>query len=299
MGEYAKISENVYKNKKHHYLIKCCEYCNSDFFCRKDKMNKKTCNSICYQKFVEKNKKYEIGEPINDIIIGSLLSDGSINNSNNGKNYFWTHMCINEDYIDLLIKETNIRLNKFSTESKPFVSTINGETYLSKKSYTLKSMASTTFTKYRKEWYPNGIKIVPHSIKLTPIVVLHWYIGDGSISDSNGITLCTDSFDESSIFFLLQELLQLNFDPIHSEKRNRIIIPNRRVREFLSYIGKCPVESYEYKWNSILKSYLGRSCINCGNIFDAIYNHQKYCNPRCTIIYSNKSLKKSNQPFVL
>lgn len=287
------LNNGFYKYKYHLYVKKICEYCNSEFYCRKDKiLTKKTCNSICHQNLVEKNKSYHINSHINDVIIGSLLSDGTINNSNNGKNYFWSHTSINEDYIDFIIKDTGLELNKFSTKPVSFISSVNNKEYFSSESFILKSRASVTFTKYRKDWYPNNKKIVPKNIKLTPVVILHWYLGDGNI-DSDGITLCTDSFDEDSMFFLLQELSNLNFNPLYSEKRNRIIIPNRRIIEFLNYIGACPVKSFNYKWNTpIKKSYFNRSCTNCGKSFDAIYNHQKYCNPKCAIDFSNNKLKK-------
>jgi len=294
-------SKGFYRYKKGLYIKKICEYCNSEFYCRKDRIStKKTCNYICHQKLVEKNKSYSITTHVNDVIVGSLLSDGTINNSNNGKNYFWSHTSINEDYINFIIKDTGLELNKFSTKPSSFISPTNNKEYISSESFTLKSRASITFTKYRKEWYPNDIKIVPKNIKLKPVVILHWFLGDGTLDD-NGITLCTDSFDENSIFFLLQELSDLNFEPSHSEKRNRIMIPNRRIIEFFTYIGVCPVVSFEYKWNTFIKeSYLNRCCINCGNIFDAIYNHQKYCKPKCAIDFSNKSgnkLKEMKKKF--
>ena len=31
----------------------------------------------------------------------------------------------------------------------------------------------------REQWYPNGKKIIPKAIKLTPLTVRQWYIGDG------------------------------------------------------------------------------------------------------------------------
>lgn len=286
--EYIKIGDNLFKNKRHHYIKKSCDYCNSDFYCRKDKSStKNTCNPVCYQSLVEKNKTYILSGYVNDIIVGSLLSDGSLGNTNNGKNYFWSHTCINEDYIDFLMSETGLELHKMIVKKGRY--SINGKTGIAKQAYLFKSRCSVTFTKYRNEWYPNGKKIVPKNIKINPAVLLHWYLGDGSISDDCGITLSTDSFDEESLDFLLYELDKLGLNPTLNYLSNRIIIPNRRVIEFLTYIGECPVKSFEYKWKTFIKeSYIDRTCLNCGGIFTAIYNHQKYCNPRCTIAFSRK-----------
>jgi hypothetical protein len=246
---------------------------------------------------VEKSKIYLINDHVNEIIIGSLLSDGSIGHTNNGKNYFWTHTSINESYINYIMDDSQINLHKFLNPEKMFISK-NKKVYKSKKSFTIKTMASVTFTKFYNKWYPNGKKIVPMDIILTPTILLHWYIGDGSISSSNGITLCTDSFDIDSIDFLLHQLSNLNLCPMLNYLENRIIIPNRRVVEFLNYIGNCPVDEFKYKWKTFIKeSYIGRHCLNCNNIFDSLHNHQKYCNPKCAIRFSNKNrnkLKKIN-----
>lgn len=300
MSNYKNIGKNLYRNKRHLYIKKICDYCKSEFFCRKDKtMTKKTCGKECYQTLVEKNNKYEISDYVDEVIVGSLLSDGSIGHTNNGKNYFWTHTCIKEDYIDYLINTTGIHLHKMKINSHKFTSK-NGKEYNAKEAFLFKSKASISFTEYRNNWYPNGIKIVPKNIKITPIVLLHWYIGDGFISDTQGITLSTDSFDIDSIDFLLYELSNLDLIPSLNYLKNRITIPNRRVIEFLKYIGLCPVSSFNYKWETFIKSsYIGRICLNCEVVFDALENHQKYCNPRCAINFSNKSGNNLNMLKIL
>src|ERR1019366_6252088 len=37
------------------------------------------------------------------------------------------------------------------------------------------------FTDFRKEWYPNGIKVVPRNIELTQLIMLIWFLDDGTI----------------------------------------------------------------------------------------------------------------------
>jgi predicted nucleic acid-binding Zn ribbon protein len=94
---------------------------------------------------------------------------------------------------------------------------------------------------------------------------------------------------------LLEKLYKLDFLP-HRNSYNRINIPNRRVFEFLKYIGKCPIKCFEYKWRSlIVESYNNRKCINCGKLFNTEYNHQIYCSEKCSILYSNKYGNKLKQ----
>lgn len=286
--KYLKINNEFYRHKKHLYIKKKCEYCKQNFFCRKDKINSKTtCNRKCYQNSIELKNEYDINEHAKEIIIGSLLSDGCITKSTGGKNYYWTQTSISMEYIDLLKKEIDINLNKYVINEKEY--NISNKKGIAKKAYTLKSRASVTFTKYRKIWYPNNIKIVPYDINLTPTVLLHWYLGDGYLDNGKGIVLCTDAFDYNSIFILITKLNELNMCAYYYEGGNKIIIPNKRVIEFLNYIGTCSVKYFKYKWNTnIIISYNNRECKYCHNKFDAECNHQIFCKPICAKLYSNK-----------
>ena len=63
------------------------------------------------------------------------------------------------------------------------------------------------FKRQRVEWYPQGKKIVPE-IKLDDEVVLHLFMGDGSINQRTGFTLCTEGFDSDSLGKLIEKLSQ-------------------------------------------------------------------------------------------
>lgn len=281
--KYIKIDDNLYTYNKHRYIIKVCEYCNNEFFCRIDRKDKKkTCNSICYQKLVEKNNTYVLNKHTLDIITGSLLSDGCITKGYNAKNYHYTHFSIHEEYIDYLIYDMNINLSKHIYKPRKI------GIYMSKGGFYINSKYSVSFAEIKMLWYKNGKKIVPNNIELNPTVLLHWYLGDGNISKENGIELCTDAFDEKSMDILLQKLFDLDFLP-RKTYNNRIIIPNKRVMEFLKYIGKSPVTCFNYKWDTfITHSYKNRICPNCNTIFDSEYNHQIYCSDKCASQYSYK-----------
>ena len=291
--KYVKIGENLYTYNKHRYIIKSCEYCSNDFFCRNDKIKtKKTCNSDCYQKLIEKNNIYIFDKNTLDIINGSLLSDGCITKSHIAKNYHYTHFCKNEEYINYLISKLNINM------SKHYLSPKKSGKYISKGGFYINSKYSVSFTEMRKIWYPDGKKIVPYNIELNPTVLLHWYLGDGTICNENGIELCTDSFDDNSMDILLERLFELDFLP-HKNSYNRIDIPNKRVFEFLKYIGESPVKCFAYKWYTVVEqSYKNRKCVNCDTIFNTEYNHKIYCSGKCAIQYSNKNKLKELKKFI-
>lgn len=104
----------------------------------------------------------------------------------------------------------------------------------------------------RNTWYPNGKKIVPRDIRLTPLTVRQWYIGDGSLLNprnaSSNIKLYTCGFPVSDVKWLVEELIKLGFKATRQPSENIIHISVYSIRDFLNYIGSCPVKDYKYKW---------------------------------------------------
>ena len=103
-----------------------------------------------------------------------------------------------------------------------------------------------------EKWYSNGKKIVPKDIELTSLTCRQWYIGDGSLKhpkDSNpSIILYTMGFTIEDVEFLISKLKELGFKTTRRPADNTIHISAYSTLDFLNYIGKCPVECYEYKW---------------------------------------------------
>ena len=107
----------------------------------------------------------------------------------------------------------------------------------------------------RKHWYPNGKKIVPKDIKLTPLVCRQWYIGDGCLhkryyrKGNPYIIFATCGFPIENVEFLANKLNKLGFKTTRQLSNNTIGISSHSVKDFLNYIGPSPVECYSYKWN--------------------------------------------------
>ncbi len=104
----------------------------------------------------------------------------------------------------------------------------------------------------RKQWYPNGKKIVPKDISLTSITLRQHYIGDGClIHHKTGrpyIRLATCGFLISDVEWLIKKLINLNFKATIQMASNTIHISTHSTKDFLNYIGKCPVNCYNYKF---------------------------------------------------
>jgi hypothetical protein len=114
----------------------------------------------------------------------------------------------------------------------------------------------------RKKWYPNGKKIVPADIEITPVTLAHWFMGDGSSgynktgwSESTkkyvSIQLATCSFTEQEVDFLvlkLQDMGLIGANKQRHEKYFQICIrQSDSVVMFMQMIDKYMVQSYRYK----------------------------------------------------
>lgn len=103
-----------------------------------------------------------------------------------------------------------------------------------------------------KQWYPKGKKIVPRDIELSPLKIRQWMIGDGSLVHRKDgrpyIKLATSGFMASDVRWLVKQLVKLGFKATRQSSNNEIGISAYSVRDFLNYMGKCPVECYKYKF---------------------------------------------------
>jgi len=113
----------------------------------------------------------------------------------------------------------------------------------------------------RRRWYPEGKKIVPPDIDLTPLIIKHWFMDDGSFFKAKGnvigrVEIATNSFTKDEVELLASKLASsIGSNSIHihnAESGWTLQFSNQdTVKAFFNYIGDCPndLESiYGYKW---------------------------------------------------
>jgi len=121
------------------------------------------------------------------------------------------------------------------------------------------SWSSTTLThpdiiKQAQRWYPNGKKRVPKDIRITPISLLLWYLGDGSITKSGisyTIRFATCAFDPNDIEnILMPKMKQFGLDVWRDQcGKNDIKMATKSTNRFFDIIGrKSPISCYNYKF---------------------------------------------------
>ena len=192
-------------------------------------------------------------------INGELLGDGCIQRNSNYSGYFGYGSKYKE-YIEY-VRDT---LKSFGIEQ---MGNIRTETKLGCFCYHYFSLYYSELLPIRKQWYPEGKKIVPKDIVLTPLTVRQWYIGDGSLGyERNGqahIELYTMGFMISDVEWLIEQLNQLGFKVSRHPSINSIGISVHSTKDFLNYIGNCPVECYQYKWARKKKEMINHVTCTC------------------------------------
>lgn len=199
-----------------------------------------------------------------ELLNGCLLGDGYLylNNRHRVKSLssFFGYTSSQKQHTDLIAnllkkfgsgkyKNGSIKHQKFLKKTQKF--------YIN---YTFHTQSNITFFNLYEKWYPQRKKIVPRDLELTSLTCLLWYIGDGCLCKTNQkIILNTHGFCEDDIDFLIDKLNNLGFESYKNHWRQQyiILIPRKNVKKFLDYIGPCPVECYNYKWE--YREYKGTS----------------------------------------
>lgn len=68
---------------------------------------------------------------------------------------------------------------------------------------------SLDFTKFRKLWYPDGKKIIPKDLDISPLSLAIWFCNDGCLivtKQSTCIKIATNGFSKSDVEFLQRNL---------------------------------------------------------------------------------------------
>jgi len=184
-----------------------CKWCGANYSrrpCEADKS--KFCSRVCQLE----SKKVIISPPTDrkmEIINGALLSDGSIENSKKSNYHFCeTHCLADKEYVEWMSAE----LGDWVSSINDGFSNYNGKKYLKSR---LACHNHVMWNELRQKWYPNGIKIVPKDLQLTPLTLACWHCGDGTNDPKTGvIELLTCGFTLDDVEFLRAELYKLDID---------------------------------------------------------------------------------------
>lgn len=192
------------------------------------------------------NKKHEI-------LTGILMGDGSVHIRENKTPAIQIRMTCKPylDYLDEIfgVYSTGLSLVE-SAEAASNRLGGNMENYSDQ--YLLRLRASSEFERY-ESWYQSGSKVFPDEIDLTPTVLKHWYVGDGTLGGYNGrrprmrISAPNEEANVEKIrqYFVRAGLPEPTFS--HQENDFEIRYGSEDTPLFFDYVGDAP-PGFEYKW---------------------------------------------------
>jgi hypothetical protein len=194
---------------------------------------------------IQRNENVNLPKEAKEFINGELLGDGSIN-QRSIYSACYSHGSKYKEYLEWLISKFQSWGIKCMRIRKKECENYTGY-YFATHDYPI-------FIEFRKRFYPNGKKIIPKNMDLSPITLRQFYIGDGGLiknkSGKFSIKLYTYGFSIKDVLFLMIKLKELDIETTR-QKSNIINIGVKSAPKFLNYIGECPEEIkdiYGYKW---------------------------------------------------
>lgn len=201
--------------------------------------------------------RVEFSEKELDILRGLLMSDGSIDYSKGNARY---HVKMTNkkylEYIDsvLGIVSTGVQLNKNAEEAAKakrdsgFRPDAKAENYSA--IYRVRSIKHPAFNEFAK-WYNSGSKVWPADLELTPRVLKHLYVGDGTLRKNGkriSIAMYNERDNKEKVENYFSEKGLPEPDRWHTDhKRCHATWDKSGTSELLDYMGG-PPPGFEYKW---------------------------------------------------
>jgi len=191
-----------------------------------------------------------------EVLYGALLGDGCLIKHKRGTNAVFSYLSKSRQHVEFVMGYFKEYWNDKEIKDVAYFDHRTKKTYFNSQ---IKTYTHQVFTDEYYKWYQNGVKHIPEDLKITPIVCLIWYIGDGCICNLNrtqSIKLSTQCFTKEEQERILIPQLQgfeaklMMADVSKSgEQQYFIYIPKRKIKNFLEYIGPCPFSDYQYKWD--------------------------------------------------
>lgn len=192
-----------------------------------------------------------------NIIDGCLLGDGCLIISKSGKNPYFSYCSKNKDHVEYVFKYFKNLCNYSEIKETSYFDIRTQKTYTR---FVFITKCLEELMPIYLNWYrEKGKNIIPDDLVLSELNCLFWYIGDGGLVRSfrsnhslrsESLKLSTHCFDVDDLSKkIIPQLKEFEAKVYFSENKPVILIPRRKVKDFLTYIGPCPVPSYSYKWN--------------------------------------------------
>lgn len=181
-----------------------------------------------------------------EILKGEMLGDGNINVR--GRDHLSAAFRLGtsrEPYRDWLAD----RLEDWGMHVRRRTVTTDLEGYDEYEQYWAETRQYVSLQRIGRRWYTPEGKRVPGDLAVSPLLLRHWYIGDGSWTDS-GLSLHTEGFTDECRSRLIQQLAMVGIKATAQGTGSLHVWKESRDR-FFEYMADLPSglnDVYGYKW---------------------------------------------------
>jgi len=213
--------------------IKLCTNCGEEFNVRQIKNGKLlklydrnqclNCMPYCKEKNIRtKLKNNKLNSIQEQIFNGHMLGDGYLSKRPNDKNAKFGILRATQDleYLQWSAEYFNEYLTTRGIKDSSFFDSRTNKIYYRSDFYT---RSLPVFTEYYNKWYPEGYKIIPTDLTLTPMTIAIWLCDDGCITKTKKaltIAFSTDCFPKSNVVILKNKLIDLYGGRIRIQERS-------------------------------------------------------------------------------
>ena len=274
--------------KNYYSLIKKCLDCNIlitnySIRCKKcsNKFSTNTLKNISIKKQIIKYKSLLLSKDAEQVLLGSLLGDGSLRKPKYSSSYSEAHSLKQKDYLlwkrDILNLPHRLSLVCFNQLKEYF-------------EIVYQTNALPQLIPYYNLFYPNGKKIVTQEIldKLEPLAIATWYMDDGSYDLE--VHLATNCFSYES-HLLIQNWFKFKWGintviRQNKKKQYNIAIKRRDSPLFINLVKDYIPPSMQYKINYDIKKFRIRDRARQGTKERKMSDIKKYNKKRLKIFLS-------------
>lgn len=233
-----------------------CLYCGEEFYVQRWHLENgygKYCSRSCSSKhnypkinrLANREKLGEFTELQKQVIIGSLLGDGSLHKPKNGVNYHFSvaHCAKQKEYLEYkrqLLYPFSSEIDIYSRLDKRYNHIYTSHRFSTK--------SHPYLTELEKLFYTNRVKKIPLVLieQMAPIALAMWYLDDGNVAKrTHQLASVCFEFDELEEAC---EIISAKFDLMcYPQKSRRIFIASESNEKFISIIEPFTPTSMRYK----------------------------------------------------
>lgn len=230
---------------------------------------------LCDEKFQEIGKHWhgskcdypKISDEQREVITGILMGDGTVRKQDKNSNPKLSCGMVNKRYLDYLNEEVfpvlgnKVFLKKTAEEQarwhresefRPNAESSNYQDIFAW--YTRNHPDLDEFV----QWYSSGEKVFPSDIDMSPLVMKHWFVGDGNFETdrySIGRISFATSNELNNKSKIEEYFISIGFDDFYWKSSERkdgsfgggIYFSTDLTEDIFEYMGE-PLPGFEYKW---------------------------------------------------